>query len=136
MIDPKTCKVKLIDFDLSHKFGESYSAAGNPDFINEDILNKIEASKKIKATPANDNYSLGICCFLVLGDVTKEYLASLSADALSFKKRELLINKQNFIGKAIVQKLLKNEITAIDASMKLHELLLITGAADEMKEAK
>ncbi len=87
MVDVKRCKVKLIDFDLSHKFGEAYSAAGNPDFVCEDLMKKIEGNKKVKASAANDNYSLAVCCFLVLGDATGEYLASLSADELSFKKK-------------------------------------------------
>ncbi len=60
--------MKLIDFDLSHKFGDSYSAAGNLDFISEDHSRKIDSCKKIEATAARDNYSLAICCYLVLGD--------------------------------------------------------------------
>ena len=32
----------------------------------------------IEASATNDNYSLAICCFLVLGDANGKYLASLS----------------------------------------------------------
>ena len=42
MIDAKRCQVKLIDFDLSHMFGETYTAAGNLDFVCEDLQRSID----------------------------------------------------------------------------------------------
>ena len=86
----------------------------------------------IEASAANDKYSLAICCFLVLGDANGKYLASLSNEALRTKQRHQLIEKQNYQGKAIVCKLMHEEITAVDASLKFHELLLITDEAAEM----
>ena len=86
----------------------------------------------IEASAANDKYCLAICCFLVLGEANGKYLASLSNEALSINQRHQLIEKHNYLGKAIVCKLLHDEITAVDASLKFHELLLITGEATEM----
>ena len=86
----------------------------------------------IEASATNDKYSLAICCFLVLGDANGKYLASLSSEELSIKQRHQLIEKQNYLGKTIVCKLLHDEITAVDTTLKFHELLLITGEAAEM----
>ena len=86
----------------------------------------------IEASATNDKYSLAICCFLVLGDANGKYLASLSSEELSIKQRHQLIEKHNYLGNTIVWKLLHDEITTIDASLKFHELLLITGEAAEM----
>jgi len=42
-----------------------------------------------------------------------------------------MIEKENFIGKNIILKVMQNEISAVDASIRLHELLVITGAKSE-----
>ena len=86
----------------------------------------------IQTSATNDKYSLAICFFLVLGDANGKYLASLNSEELSIKQRNQLIEKQNYQGKYFVCKLLHDEITAVDASLKFHELLLITGEAAEM----
>ena len=86
----------------------------------------------IEASAAIDKYNLAICCFLVPGDANGKYLASFSNEALSIMQRHQLIEKQNYLGKAIVCKLMHDEITAVDASLKFHELLLITGEEAEM----
>ena len=87
----------------------------------------------IEASTTNDKYSLAICCFLVLGDANGKYLASLSSEGLSIKQRRQLIKKHNYLGKAIVCKLMHDEITAVDPCLKFHELLLITVEAAEMR---
>ena len=113
-------------------FGETYTAAGNVDFVSEDLQRSIDRSKMIEASATNDKYSVAICCFLLLGDANGQYLASSSSEELSIKQRHQLIEKHNYLGKAFVCKLMHDEITAVDASLKFHELLLITGEATEM----
>ena len=69
-------------------FGETYAAAGNQDFVSEDLWRSIDKSEMIEASSTNDKYSLAVCCFLVLGDANGKYLASLSNDGLSIKQRQ------------------------------------------------
>ena len=69
-------------------FGETYAAAGNQDFVCEDLRRSIDKSEMIEASSTNEKYSLAVCCFLVLVDANGKYLASLSNDGLSVKQRQ------------------------------------------------
>jgi hypothetical protein len=53
-------------------------ACGNPDFVNADMMKAIKLNKTIKVSFENDLYSLGLMCYLILGDSKRKFFTSLS----------------------------------------------------------
>lgn len=74
------CDVKLIDFDNSSHEGTKNYASGNPDFVTSEYFSYIKKSKQIISTKGQDLYSLGLCCYMLIGDIKNSFFNSLSSD--------------------------------------------------------
>lgn len=68
LIHSKTFDVKLIDFDLTRVEGTMMIACGNPDFMSKALAKAMSKGEEVEASGLNDLYSLGLCCFMLLGD--------------------------------------------------------------------
>ena len=82
LVKPGSFEVKIIDFDIASAEGRQISAAGNPDFISQEMTIAIQKKQKIEAKFQTDLYALALCCFLVLGDKQRKFFISLSEDGL------------------------------------------------------
>jgi serine/threonine protein kinase len=118
LVNPVTCEVKLIDFDLARKEGAKMIAGGNNDFVNEAMLNAITKQKQIIVSKKNDLYSLGLMCYLLIGDNKKKFFRSIiSDDVMTPKDKEDMIKKETFSGVKYVISLIENKVTAADAAI-------------------
>lgn len=124
LINPRNFEVKLIDFDLSRHEDETMSASGNVDFISPDMRKALDNGATIKVSAVHDLYSLGLCCYLILGDVSKRLFDSLSSDvSIDYEAKHNLIKNEKFPCNKTVLMLIEGKIDAIDAAKDFDKML-------------
>ena len=66
MVHCQSFEVILIDFGFACKLGDNFIAGGTPDFMDDQVLLKIERRQMIKISAKKDFYPFSLICVILL----------------------------------------------------------------------